>query len=173
MSIGLSPAEKLAPDHVVAGFDCGVAALNDWLLRFARANQAAGTSQTYVVLRSGRVIGYYAVAAGSVRRDDSPERIIKGLPRHPVPIAMIARLAVDRSEQGNGIGAALLKDALVRIAGAADIIGVRAVLVHAKDETARAFYERFDFMPSPVDPLQMFLLMKDMRHALGLDGTRG
>lgn len=169
MSFGLSPAKKLSPDHVVAGFDCGGAALNDWLLRFARANQAAGTSQTYVAVRSGRVVGYYAVAAGSVRRDDSPERVVKGLSRHPVPVAMIARLAVDRSEQGKGVGAALLKDALVRIARAADIIGVRAVLVHAKDETARAFYERFDFVPSPVDPLQMFLLMKDIRRALGLD----
>ncbi len=169
MSVGLSSVEKLSPDHVVAGFDSGIATLNDWLFRFARPNQAAGTSQTYVVLRSGRVIGYYAVAAGSVRRDDSPERIAKGQSRHPVPVATIARLAVDRSEQGKGIGAALLKDALVRIAGAADIIGVRAVLVHAKDEMARAFYERFDFVPSPVDPLQMFLLMKDVRHALGLD----
>ena len=169
MSIGVSPSEKISPDHVIAGFECGVAALNDWLLRFARTNQAAGTSQTYVVHRSGRVVGYYAIAAASVHRDDSPERVVKGLSRHPVPVAMIARLAVDRSEHGKGLGAALLKDALVRINGAADIIGVRAVLVHAMDEAARAFYQRFDFVPSPVDPLQMFLLMKDVRHALGLD----
>ena len=169
MSIGISPSEKLSPDHVVAGFDCGVAALNDWLLRFARTNQAAGTSQTYVVHRSGRVVGYYAIAAASVHRDDSPERVVKGLSRHPVPVAVIARLAVDRSEHGKGLGAALLKDALVRINGAADIIGVRAVLVHAKNEAARAFYQRFDFVPSPVDSLQMFLLMKDVRHALGLN----
>jgi GNAT superfamily N-acetyltransferase len=169
VTLGISPAEKLSPEHVVTGFDCGVGALNEWLLRIARTNQAAGTSQTYVVHRAGRVVGYYAIAAASVHRDESPERVVKGLARHPVPVAVIARLAVDRSEHGKGVGAALLKDALMRIAGAADIIGVRAVLVHAKDEAARAFYQRFDFVSSPVDPLQMFLLMKDVRHALGLD----
>ncbi len=169
MTQEVSLTEKLSPEHILTGFDCGVAALNDWLLRFARTNQAAGTSQTYVVHRTGRVVGYYAIAAASVHRDESPERVVKGLARHPVPVAMIARLAVDQSEHGKGLGAALLKDALVRINGAADIIGVRAVLVHAKDETARAFYQHFDFISSPVDPLQMFLLMKDIRHALGLD----
>lgn len=169
MTQDISLTEKLSPDHVVADFDCGVAALNDWLLRFARTNQAAGTSQTYVAHRSGRVVGYYAIAAASVLRNDSPERVVKGLPRHPVPVAMIARLAVDRSEHSKGLGAALLKDALLRINGAAEIMGVRAILVHAKNETARAFYQHFDFISSPVDPLQMFLLMKDVRHALGLD----
>jgi GNAT superfamily N-acetyltransferase len=168
VSLGLSPTEKLSRDHVVAGFDCGITALNVWLARFALVNQAAGTAQTYVVHRSNTVVGYYAVTAGSVSRDDSPERVAKGLARHPVPVAMIGRLAVDQSEHGHGLGAALLKDALLRIVGAADIIGVRAVLVHAKDESARAFYQRFDFVPSPVDPLQMFLLMKDLRRALGI-----
>lgn len=166
MTQDVSLTEKLSPEHILTGFDCGIAALNDWLLRFARTNQAAGTSQIYVAHRSGRVIGYYAIAAASVFRDDSPERVVN---RHPVPVAMIARLAVDRNEHGKGLGAALLKDALVRITGAADIIGVRAVLVHAKDETARAFYQYFDFISSPVDPLQMFLLVKDIRHALDLD----
>ena len=169
MTEGLSPTGKLSPDHVVAGFDCGSAALNEWLVRFALVNQSSGTAQTYVTLRSGRVVGYYAVAAGGVLRDESPERVAKGLSRHPVSVAVIARLAVDRSAQGKGVGAALLKDALVRIANAADIIGVRAVLVHAKDDAARTLYERFDFVPSPADPLQMFLLMKDLRRALGDD----
>lgn len=166
MSTGLSPIEKLAAGHVVAGFDCGIPALDEWLVRFALVNQSSGTSQTYVTHRSGRVVGYYAVSAGSVLREESPDRIAKGLSRHPVPVALIARLAVDRSEHGKGIGAALLKDALIRINGAADIIGIRAVLVHAKDDKARVFYERFDFMPSPVDPLQMFLLTKDLRLSL-------
>lgn len=168
MSFGLSPVEKLTAGHVVAGFDCGIPALDEWLVRFALVNQTSGTSQTYVTLRSGRVVGYYAVSAGSVVREESPDRVAKGLSRHPIPVAVIARLAVDRSEHGKGVGAALLKDALIRINGAADIIGVRAVLVHAKDDAARAFYERFDFVSSPVDPLQMFLLMKDLRRALGL-----
>ena len=169
MSIGLSPIEKLAPGHVVAGFDCGIPALNEWIVRFAPVNQAAGASRTYVTRRADCVLGYYAVSAGSVLREEIPERVAKGLSRHSVPIAVIARLAVDIREQGRGVGAALLKDALVRIASAADIIGVRAVLVHAKDDKARAFYERFDFVSSPVDPLQMFLLMKDLRRAFGLD----
>lgn len=169
MSIGLSPVVKLTAGHVLAGFDSGIPVLNEWLVRFALVNQAAGTSQTYVTLRSDRVVGYYAVSAGSVLREESSARVAKGLSRHPVPVAVIARLAVDRDEHGKGVGAALLKDALVRIASAADIIGVRAVLVHAKDDKARAFYARFDFVSSPIDPLRMFLLMKDLRRAHGID----
>ena len=162
-------SEKLSPDHDLSGFDCGVDALNQWLVRYTLLNQASGTSQSYVVPREGRIAGYHAIAAGSVAREESPPRIAKGLARHPIPVAIIARLAVDRRDQGRGLGAALLKDALLRIAAAADIVGVRAVLVHAKDENARKFYERFDFTPSPIDPLQMFLLMKDLRRALGGD----
>jgi GNAT superfamily N-acetyltransferase len=113
------------------------------------------------------VVGYYALAAGSVEPEQAPERIKKGLARHPVPVILLARLAVDRHEQGKGLGAALLKDALIRAAAAADEIGVRAVLVHAKDEDARAFYERFDFEPSPTDPLHLYLLMKDLKKTIG------
>ena len=109
------------------------------------------------------MVGYYALTAGSVEREESPERVKKGLARHPIPVILLARLAVDRREQGKGLGAALLKDALIRAAGAADEIGARAVLVHAKDDEARAFYEHFDFEPSPIDPLHLFLLMKDLK----------
>src|SRR5438105_1194372 len=93
----------------------------------------------------------------------SPARVAKGLARHPIPIILLARLAVDRGEQGKGLGAALLKDALLRAAQASDIIGCRAVLVHAKDQTAKAFYQRYGFEPSPVDDLHLYLLMKDLR----------
>jgi GNAT superfamily N-acetyltransferase len=164
-----SPVERLAAGHDLTAFDCGIEALDVWLKRFALPNQAAGTSRTYVVARGPTVVGYYALAAGSVELREAPGRIAKGLPRHPIPVVVLARLAVDRTERGAGLGRALLKDALVRIAGAADIVGVRAVLVHAKDERVRAFYEQFDFEPSPIDPLQMFLLMKDLRRAHGTE----
>jgi GNAT superfamily N-acetyltransferase len=161
-----SLVEKLSADHEVAGFDCGILPLDTWLVRFALVNQVAGTAQTYVIHRAKRVVGYYALAAGSVTHDESPGRISKGLARHPIPVVTIARLAVDRKEQDKGLGSALLKDALFRIADAAEIVGVRAVLIHAKHGKARSFYERFDFIPSPADPLQMFLLMKDLKRAL-------
>ena len=168
MTAPLSAIEKLAPDHDLSVFDCGKPALDDWLKRFALASQAAEAVQSYVVCRGKIVVGYYALAAGSVVRETVPGRVARGLARHPVPVVVLARLAVDRHEHGRGIGSALLKDALLRIARAADVIGVRAVLVHAKDEDARAFYERFDFEASPVDPLQMSLLMKDLKRAAGL-----
>ena len=166
MTAPLSAIEKLASDHDLSAFDCGKPALDDWLKRFAFANQAAEATQTYVIHERGRVVGYYALSAGSVEREQAHARVARGLARHPVPVVVLARLAVDRREQGRGIGKALLNNALLRIAGAADVIGVRAVLVHAKDEDARAFYERFDFEPSPLDPMQMFLLMKDLKRAL-------
>jgi GNAT superfamily N-acetyltransferase len=106
------------------------------------------------------------VSAGSVSLEEAPARITKGLARHPIPVILLARLAVDKSEQRTGLGKALLKDALARIARAADIVGARAVLVHAIDERARTFYEHFDFEPSPIHELQLMLLMKDLRKAL-------
>lgn len=166
--IDIPPAvAKLSSDLDFTGFDCGSDELNHWLRRFALANQAAGTAQVYAACRDVTVIGYYALAAGSVDRAAALERIVKGTARHPVPVIVLARLAVDLREQGRGIGGALLKDAMLRVVAAGDVIGVRAILVHAKDAAARAFYERFDFEPSPVDPLQLFLLMKDLKRALG------
>jgi GNAT superfamily N-acetyltransferase len=165
----LSPVETLRADHDVSSFDCGKPALDDWLKRFALQNQAAGAARTYIVHRSNRVVGYYALAAGSGEHENTPSRVSRGLARHPIPVVIVARLAVNRDEHGSGLGKALLKDALLRITGAADVIGVRAVVVHAKDEDARAFYDRFDFEPSPVDPMQLFLLMKDLKRAVSRD----
>ena len=159
---------KLSEQHDLSSFDCGEEVLNGWLKRFARPNQAAGAAQVYVAARGSRVVGYYGLAAGAVEHETAPARVTKGLARHPVPVIVLARLAVDRREQGGGLGAALLKDCLVRVRCAADVIGVRAVLVHAKNARARAFYERFDFEPSPVDALKMFLLLKDLRRAAGI-----
>jgi GNAT superfamily N-acetyltransferase len=155
--------EKLATDHDVSHFDCGKDALNRFLQRFALANQKANAAQTYVLSRSGLVVGYHSLAVGAVEHDSAPRRVGQGLARHAVPVMLLARLAVDRSAQGRGLGKALLKDAILRTAQAADIAGIRALLVHAKDEEARAWYERFDFEPSPTDPFHLFLLMKDIK----------
>jgi GNAT superfamily N-acetyltransferase len=164
----LSAVVKLNAAHELEAFDCGKEPLNRFLQRFALTNQRSGSSQTYVVCRGERgVAGYYSLAVGAVEPDDTPARVSKGLARHPVPVMLLARLAVDKSEQGRGLGGALLKDALLRTAQAADIAGIRALVVHAKDDEARAWYGRFDFEPGPTDPDQLFLLMKDLRALLG------
>lgn len=155
--------EKLQPHHAVEAFDCGQEALNLFLRKHALQNQRSGGSQTYVGLVDETVIGYYALAVGSVEQEQAPERVRKGLAKHSIPIMLLARLSVDLHWQRKGVGAALLKDAILRTLQAADIAGIRAFVVHAKDEDARKFYERFDFLPSPSDPLHLFMLLKDVR----------
>jgi GNAT superfamily N-acetyltransferase len=159
--------EKLRAGHAVAGFDCGREELNRFLVRFALTNQQAGSSQTYVALDGETVVGYYALAVGEVAYADAPERLSKGLARHPVPLMLLARLAVAATEQGKGLGAGLLKDAMRRTLQAADIAGIRALVVHAMDDAARSFYGHFGFLPSPTDPLHLFLLIKDLRRISG------
>ena len=158
--------DKLRADHSIESFDCGREELNRYLLRYAWQNQQAGAAQTYVGLAGDAVIGYYTLAVGHVMREEAPERLTKGLARHPAPIMLLARLAVDRRSQGQGVGEALLRDAMRRTVQAADIAGIRAFAVHAKDEEARRFDEQFDFIPSPADPLHLFVLRKDVRRIL-------
>ena len=163
---GLSGIEKLDATHDVAPFACGKKPLDRFLKRFALANQNANSARTWVACRGSRVIACYSLAAGSVEYADAPQRVVKGLARHPVPVMLLARLAVDRIEQGRGVGKALVKDALLRTAAAADIAGIRALVVHAKDDGARAWYESLEFEPVPADPRRLFLLMKDLRALL-------
>lgn len=151
----------------VEAFDCGDKALDRYLSRFALVNQIAGSAQTYVAVEDQRVLGYYSLAVGAVAHADAPQRIVKGLARHPVPVMLLARLAVDATIRGRGLGAALLHDALARTLQAADIAGIRAVIVHAKDDEASRFYRHFDFDPSPTDPYHLYLLIKDLRAAVG------
>jgi GNAT superfamily N-acetyltransferase len=161
--------ERLTPDHDLSGFDCGTPSLNVWLVRFAWPNQQADAAKTYVACRGTRVVGYYSLVAASVQRNEAneaPHRIVKGLASHPVGTVLLARLAVDQGEKGQGLGKALLKDALSRVAQAAEIVGVRAALVHALDENAKRFYQHFDFEPSPVNPMHLMLLIKDLRALL-------
>ena len=151
--------EKLRREHVLDAFDCGQLDLNAWLIKHALQNQGARAAQTYVGLVNHAVVGYYSLAAGQVEYADAPERLRKGLARHPVPIMLLARLAVHKDWQGKGICRALLRDAVLRTIQAADIAGIRALAVHAKDDRARQYYEQFDFIPSPTDPLHLFVLL--------------
>ena len=158
--------EKLRRDHRVDDFDCGEEALNQFLYRFAFQAQQAGASQTYLALDGDEVAGFYSLAVGSVAHRDAPERLAKGLARHPIPVMLLARLAISRSHQGKGLGAGLLRDAELRTLQAGEIAGIRALTTYAKDDAARRFYEHFEFMASPTDPLHLFILLKDLRATL-------
>jgi GNAT superfamily N-acetyltransferase len=157
--------EPLAKSHALDEFDCGSRPLNDWLVRHALASQAAGTARVFVTTEDGeRVVGYYALAAAQVEAVAATERLAKGQPKHrPIPVVLLARLAVDLDHQSRGVGASLLKDAMLRAHQAAEQIGLRAMLVHAKDDRARQWYEQYGFEPSPTDPLHLILLMKNLR----------
>lgn len=164
--MGSTRIEKLDRRHAIDTFDCRREPLNRFLTRFALQNQQAGASQTYVALADNVIVGYYTLVVGQVEHNDAPQRLTKGLARHAVPIMLLARLAIATAWQGKGLGAGLLKDAMLRTLQAAEIAGIRAFAVHAKDDQARAFYEHFDFVPSPSDPYHLFRLLKDIRAPL-------
>ncbi len=161
------PVRKLAASDALESFDCGQSALNQFLQRFALVNQKSNSAQTYVSCHCGVVVGFYSLAVGSVEPFNAAPRVTKGIAQHPVPVMILARLAVDLQHQGAGLGKALLKDALLRTAKAADIAGIRALLVHAKDEPARQWYQNWEFEPSPSDPFHLFLLLKDIKALVG------
>jgi GNAT superfamily N-acetyltransferase len=154
-----STPRPITADDVVADFDSGEPSLDDWPRRRALANQASGASRCFVTSRDGRVVGYYALATGIVQRTDASAR---NMPE-PIPVILLGRLAVDRKEQGHSLGSHLLRDAIARTVEVAEIIGVRALLVHALNDRARNFYLHHDFEPSPTDPLHLMLLMTDAR----------
>jgi GNAT superfamily N-acetyltransferase len=160
--------EPLSGKHRLEGFECGVDALDTWLLRYSRHAEAAGSSRVFVTTANGeRVAGFYALAGGQVEARDAPARLLKGQPsERPVPVVMLARLAVDRQHQRKGVGRSLLQDAMLRAATVAESIGVRALVVHAMTEEARDWYLQSGFEASPTDPLHLILLMKDLRHFL-------
>lgn len=158
-----SRPEPLRGKHDLAGFRCEEDALDNWLHRHARHAEAAGSARTFVTTDGKRAIGYYALAIGQVEPDDGTERLLKGQPAgRPVPVLILARLAVDREHKSRGVGRSLLQDALLRCAGVAESVGVRAIVVHAT-EGASAFSDRFGFEASPTDPLHRILLLKDLR----------
>lgn len=164
-----APVELLTAAHDRTDVDCGSEAQTTWLRNHALQAHESGTSRVFVVTRAGspQVLGYFALAAGSVEQEAAPPRIRKGTGRYAIPVAILTRLGVDRSVQGYGLGAALVRDALLRVEQAADTIGVRALLIHCESADARAFYEHLaEFEQSPTDPLHLVLLMKDQRAAL-------
>ena len=166
MSNDYSPVRKLAATDQADAFDCGQAALNQFLQRYALVNQKANSAQTYVFCQGDVVVGFYSLAVGSVDPEAAPSRVMKGLAHHPVPVMILARLAVDKEHQRKRLGQALLKDALLRTAQAADIAGIRCLLSQAKDDAARQWYESWEFDPSPTDPYHLFLMLKDLKGML-------
>ncbi len=158
--------EKLGRGHHLDTFDCGDEALNRFLSRYALSNQQANASQTYLALADDRVIGFYTLVVGDVAFEDAADRLKKGLVRHPIPVMVLARMGVDLSWQGQRIGSGLLKDAMRRTVQAADIAGIRAFIVHAKNEQVRDWYMQFDLTPSPSDSLHLYVLVKDLQRRL-------
>jgi GNAT superfamily N-acetyltransferase len=161
--VSLRSPEALGSQHRLEGFDCGKPALNDWLLRHARQTQASGSAKTFIVADDARVAGYYSLTVGQVDTLDAPERVRKGMGQYPVPVVILARLAVSTQDQGRGIGAGMLQDAIRRTLLIAEQAGIRALLTHPVDEAAARFYIRFGFVASPLREQQQLLLLKDAR----------
>ena len=159
--------EKLHRTHEVETFTCGQPELDRFLVRHALQAQQAGSSQTYVGASDKTVIGFYSLVVSEVKHADAPERVAKGMPRYPIPLMVLARLAVHSDWQGRRIGAGLLLDALGRTLQVADLAGMRALAVHAKDDSAASFYRHFGFIPSPTDSRHLFMLLKDIRAMVG------
>lgn len=155
--------KPLEAQHQLEGFDCGKPVLNDWLLRHARQAQASGSAKTFVVTDGARVAGYFSLTVGQIDTLEAPERIRKGMGQYPLPVVILARLAVSAQDQGRGIGFGLLQDAIRRTILIAEQAGIRAMLTHPIDEEAATFYTRFGFMASPLREQQLLLLLKDAR----------
>jgi len=162
----LSAPEKLLAEHDLADFDSGEPALDDWLRRRALANEESGSSRTYVVCVGKRVVGYYSLAVGAVAHVSAPGRVKRNMP-DPVPVMVLGRLAVDQDFQGRGIGSGLLRDAVLRTIQAAEIAGIRAILVHALSEAATRFYQRHGFIASPIDPMTVMITVAEAVKTLG------
>jgi GNAT superfamily N-acetyltransferase len=161
----VSAPEPLREDHELGSFDSGEPSLDDWLVRRAKANQVSGASRTYVVRRGDLVVGYYAIASGGIDIDAAPGRLRRNMP-DPIPVVVLGRLAVMRPEQGQGLGRALLRDALTRILQAREQIGIALILVHALSEKAKLFYTGCGFRESPLDTMTLLARTKDVEDAV-------
>ncbi len=166
MNRDISAPQRLTSDHDVSAFDSGVPELDTWLRRRALPNEANRASRTFVITEGTRVIGYYALATGAVAHRMATGRVRRNMPE-PIPVMVLARLTVDRQHQGTGLGAALLRDALLRTLQVGEIAGIRAVLLHAVSEDAGRFYLHHGFAESPVDPMTMMIALADVEKALG------
>jgi predicted N-acetyltransferase YhbS len=162
-AVNLRSPEPLGPQHRVEGFDCGKPALNDWLLRHARQAQGTGSSKTFVATDDDRLVGYFSLTVGQVDTLDAPDRIRKGMGQYPLPVVILARLAVSKNDHGRGIGSGLLQDAIRRTVLIGEQAGVRAMLTHPIDKEAAVFHTRFGFIQSPLREQQLLLLLKDAK----------
>lgn len=160
LSPDVGPPERLRFDHDLSDFESGVPVLDDWLRRRALQNEESGASRTYVLCAGRRVVGYYALATGAIAQAQAPGRVRRNMP-DPIPAMVLGRLAVDRAAQGHGLGRGLLRDAVLRTLGAAEIAGVRVLLVHAISDDAARFYARSGFLPSPTDPMTLMITLAD------------
>lgn len=167
-SPSFDPPERLTARHDLSAFDCGDADLNAWLRRRALGNEPEGASRTYVVRQGERVVAFYALAVGAVEARRAPGRVRRNMP-NPIPVMLLGRLAVDRTCHGRGVGRGLVRDAVLRTVRAADIAGIRALLVHAKAPEVAAFYRALGFVASPIDPLTLMIRIKDARAAIDTD----
>jgi predicted N-acetyltransferase YhbS len=163
---GYSQPRPIHEDDDASTFDSGERSLDEYLRTRALPNHVQGASRCFVTCHEDRIVGYYALASASIEHREVAGKVRRNMP-DPVPVILLSRLAVDRKEQGSGLGNGLLRDAIARSVAAAEIVGVRALLVHALHDEARAFYRHFDFEPSPTDPLHLLLLIKDARALLG------
>ncbi len=161
----LSPPERLAGHHQVQDFHSGESSLDDWLRRRARADQASGASRAYVVCDAEKVAGYYALASGAIAVAAAPGRFRRNMP-DPIPVAVLARLAVDQAYQERGLGRALFRNAARRVASAADVIGIRGMVVHAISEEAKRLYLALGFDPCPHEPMTLVVTLSDLRATL-------
>lgn len=163
--VSLSAPAPLADHHQLDAFNSGVATLDDWLKRRARANQASRASRTFVVCEDNRVVAYYALASGAVSAAAAPGKFRRNMP-DPIPVAVLARLAVDHRYQGRGLGRGLFRDGALRVLNAAEAIGIRGIMVHAISDQARAFYLALGFDPSPFEPMTLMVRLSDLADAL-------
>ncbi len=163
--MGLTPPAPLGPEHETAPFRCGEPVLDEWLKQRAARNERSGASRTFVVCEGGRVVGYYALAAGAVLRNEAPGKLRRNMPES-IPVMVLGRLAVDQGWQGRGIGPAMLADALRRTLVVSRQAGIRALLVHALSDRARDFYMRWGFRPSPINDRTLMLGLEEAQRVL-------
>lgn len=158
----LSEPQPLSESHLLDQFECGEPTLDDWLHRRALGNQASGASRTFVTCRGAQVVGYYALAAGAITSHEAPGRLRRNMP-DPIPMMVLGRLAIDRREQGKGLGAALLRDAVARTSRVAQDAGIAGMLVHALSQDAKDFYQHWGFVESPYNPMTLVARLKDLK----------
>ena len=163
--MNFTPPEPLTECHDLADFDCGTAALDDWLKRRALKNQLSDATRTFVICMNGRVVGYYALASGSISTQSVDGSFRRNMP-DPIPVVILARLAIDRACQGKGLGRALFRDAALRVMQAADTIGIRGIIVHAISLPAKDFYLALGFDVSPLEPMTLTIALKDLRASI-------